>query len=95
MFLQTGLDSRVLPSFKTQSYFPLLGNFYNSERAAVALHPSVEFFFNFQLKNFRGFFKVEGLEYFMYYAGKTFYETYEEPLFRTNMRLGFSWILRD
>ncbi len=96
MFLQAGFDSRVYPGFKTNSYFPVLGNFYNSANPTnLSLHPSVEFFFNFQLKNFRGFFKMEGLEYFIYPTGKVFYEIYNQPLFRTNTRLGLTWILRD
>ncbi len=95
LFLQIGLDSRVLPGFKSQAYFPLLGNFYNATNPEVALHPAIEFFVNFQMANFRGFFKMEGLEYFLYSAGKTFYETYDQPLFRTNMRLGGTWTLRD
>ncbi len=95
LFFQIGLDSRVLPSFKTQSYFPFMGNFYNPVSPTVAFHPALEFFFNFQLRNFRGFFKMEGLEYYLYPTGTTFFETYDQPLFRTNFRLGGTWVLRD
>jgi len=95
MDVLTGFETRILPGFRTAGYFPLLGGFYNAARISTGLHPSLEFFFNFQLKNFRGFFKMEGLEYFLYPVGQTFYETYDHPLFRTNMRIGFTWILRD
>jgi hypothetical protein len=96
MSVLTGLDSRYVPAFKTQSYFPMLGNFFNEGgNTTVSSHPSVEFFFNFQLRNFRGFFKYEGLEYFIYPAGKVFYETLYQPVQRGNIRLGLTWIMRD
>lgn len=95
MDVLTGFEARIFPEFRTAGYFPLLAGFYNASRHQTTSHPSVEFFFNFQLENFRGFFKMEGLEYLVYPAGQTFYETYDHPLFRTNMRLGFTWILRD
>lgn len=95
MFLQLGLDSRVLPSFKTKSYFPLLGNYYNPVNTPIQLHPGADLFFNFQLQNFRGFFKMEGLEYYIFKAGKTFFEHYDQPLYRNSMRIGFTWTMRD
>lgn len=96
MSVLTGFDSRYLPAFKTQSYFPMLGNFFNETGSnLVVSHPSVEFFFNFQLRNFRGFFKYEGLEYFVYPAGKVFYENLYQPVQRGNIRLGLTWIMRD
>jgi len=95
MDVMTGFETRIVPEFRTTGYFPLMAGFYNASRSNTGLHPALEFFFNFQLKNFRGFFKVEGLEYFLYPAGKTFYETYDNPLFRTNMRIGFTWTMRD
>ncbi len=96
MSVLTGIDSRLLPAFKTQSYFPMLGNFFNEGgNTLVGSHPSTEFFFNFQLRNFRGFFKYEGLEYFIYPAGKVFYETLYQPVQRGNIRLGLTWIMRD
>ena len=95
LFFQAGIDSRILPSFKTQAYFPILGNFYNAINSPVIAHPSIDFFFNFQLQNFRGFFKMEGLEYYIYKSGKTFFETYDQPLYRNNFRIGFTWRMRD
>lgn len=95
MEVLTGFETRIIPGFRSTAYFPLMASFYNADRGPVAFHPYVEYFFNFQLRNFRGFFKIEGLEYLFYPAGKTFYETYDQPLFRTNMRLGFTWTLRD
>ena len=96
MSVLTGLDSRYIPAFKTQSYFPMLGNFFNEAGSAtVVSHPAVEFFFNFQLRNFRGFFKYEGLEYFIFPTGKVFYESIYQPLQQGNIRLGLTWILRD
>lgn len=96
MPVMIGLDSRVIPSFKTKSYFPMLGNFYNEAGLnTVNMHPATEFFFNFQLSTFRGFFKYEGLEYFLYPAGKVFYETLHQPYQRSNIRLGLTWVMRD
>ena len=61
LFLSTGLEFRYYTNFKVDNYSPFTGQFFNQNTFTTSNLPDINFFFNFRIKSFKAFVRVENL----------------------------------
>jgi hypothetical protein len=61
LFLSTGLEFRYYTNFKVDNYSPFTGQFFNQNTFTTSNRPDVSFFFNFRIKSFKAFVRIENL----------------------------------
>lgn len=61
LFLSTGFEIRYYTNYKADRYSPLTGQFFYQEAYTTSNRPDVNLFFNFRIKSFKGFVRLENL----------------------------------
>ena len=64
LFLSTGLEFRYYSNYKPADYSPLIGQFFYQDNYTISNRPDVSYYFNFRIKSFKGFFRVDNLNTF-------------------------------
>ena len=59
--LSTGIDVNYNTPYKPYNYSPVMGQFFPQDSITVSNLPQINGFFNFRIKSFFGFIKVENL----------------------------------
>jgi len=59
--LSTGLDVKYNTPYKANNYSPVMGRFFPQDTALITNLPQLDFFFNFRIKSFTAFIKMENL----------------------------------
>jgi len=62
--LSTGLEMRYHTPFKADSYSPLTQQFFYQDTTSISNRPDINFFFNFRIKRFTGYLRLENLNTF-------------------------------
>ena len=61
LFLSTGLEVRYHTNYKADNYSPFNGQFISQDTYTTSNLPDVNVFFDFRIKTFKGFVRVENL----------------------------------
>lgn len=56
-----GVEVKYYTSYKADNYSPFLGQFFNQNNYTVRNRPEVNAFFDFRIKTFKAFFRLENL----------------------------------
>ena len=59
--LSTGIDVKYNTPYKANNYSPVMGKFFLQDSVTIRNLPQVDAFFNFRIKSFIGFIKMENL----------------------------------
>ncbi|MEP6467921.1 MAG: putative porin [Parafilimonas sp.] len=95
LFLSTGLEVIYNTPYKPDEYSPLNGQFFFQDTGKIANRPTVNLYFNFRIKSFKGFVRVENLNTVNLANGFAFtHYNYSAPGYPTRgfwFRLGIWW----
>lgn len=92
LFLATGLEIRYHNNYKPANYSPFIGQFFYQTAYTTSNKPNINFFFNFRVKTFKGYFRVENLNTLLGTGYKAYnYETYQYPSQNMWLRFGIWW----
>ena len=64
MLYAIGLELRYHTPYKADNYSPFIGQFFNQDSYTVSNRPEINAFFNFKIKTFKAFIRVENLNTF-------------------------------
>ncbi len=59
--LSTGIEMRYHTPYNADGYSPVLGRFYYQDSIQIANRPQVDVFFNFRIRSFKAYIRVENL----------------------------------
>ncbi|HEY8657798.1 MAG TPA: putative porin [Hanamia sp.] len=59
--LSTGIDVKYNTPYKANNYSPVMGKFFPQDSITISNLPQLDLFFNFRIKSFTGFIKMENL----------------------------------
>lgn len=62
LFLSTGVEVKYYSNYKADNYSPFTGQFFYQSGYTTANRPSVDVFFNFRIKGFKCFSRIENLQ---------------------------------
>ena len=92
LFLATGVEVRYISNYKPNGYSPLIGQFFYQNNYTLANKPDINFFFNFRIKSFKGFLRVENLNTLLGSGQKKYNFSLEQyPMQSLWMRFGVWW----
>ncbi len=93
LHLSTGLEFRYHSRYNPYGYSPLNGQFYYQSSYSLWNRPDINFFFNFRIKTFKAFLRVENLNTMLPPSGyKSYnYSTLQYPMETTWLRFGIWW----
>jgi len=92
LFVQTGLTFRYFDSYYAPAYHPVIADFVLQNRQKIGGYPVVDYFFNFKVKRFRFFFKLEHLNALFEYKTPDYYAAPLQPIRDFSIRFGLRWI---
>ncbi len=61
LFMSTGLEIRYYTNYRADNYSPFTGQFFVQNSFTTKNTPDVNFFFNFRIKSFKAFIRIENL----------------------------------
>ena len=92
LFLSTGLEVRYHSNYKPSGYSPMNGQFYYQNSYSTANMPDINFFFNFKIKSFKAFLRVENLNTLFSTGSKKYnYVMKQYPMQAVWLRFGVWW----
>ena len=62
LFLSTGIEIRYYTPYKAPGYNPLNGQFIYQDTTTITTKPDINLYFNFRIKSFKGFVRLENLD---------------------------------
>jgi len=93
--LSTGLEVRYNTPYKANNYSPVMGQFFTQDSVTISNLPQVDAFFNFRIKSFSAFIKMENLNTVDVSHGFGFTNnSFAAPLYPTPgliFRFGIQW----
>ena len=93
--LSTGLDVKYNTPYKANDYSPVMGQFFPQDSILISNLPQVDAFFNFRIKSFSAFIKMENLNTVDVSHGFGFTNNnFNAPLYPTPgmvIRFGIQW----
>jgi hypothetical protein len=93
--LSTGIDVNYNTPYKAPNYSPVMGNFFPQDSVTISNRPQINLFFNFRIKSFYGFIKMENLNTVDISHGFGFTKNnFVAPLYPTPgliIRFGIKW----
>jgi len=92
LFVQTGFTFKYFDAYYAPAYHPVMGDFVLQNRQKIGAYPVVDYFFNFKVKRFRFFFKLEHLNALLEYQTPTYYAAPLQPTRDFSVRFGLRWI---
>ncbi len=69
LYLSTGIEVRYFTPYKADGYTPLNGQFYYQSDSTLSNRPDVNVYFNFRIKSFKAFIRLENLNTLDKYNG--------------------------
>ncbi len=93
LFLSTGLEIRYTTNFKGAGYSPFINQYLYNDTYTISNRPDVHLFFNFKIKRFKAFVRVENLNTLIPPSGFKSYNFVAEnyPSQTLWLRLGIWW----
>jgi len=93
MLLRLGMDLRLVKSYYSNYYQPLIGQFHLQDSQEVELYPVVDAFATFRVQRFRFIIRTENLNQLL--EDKLYFQVagYAQPYF--TVKFGVSWQLLD
>ena len=94
LFLSTGIEIRYYTNFKVDNYSPFTGQFFNQSSFTTSNLPDINVFFNFRIKSFKCFVRVENLNTINISTGsfdKYNFNAQQYPGTGLTTRLGIWW----
>lgn len=95
LFLSTGLEVRYNTPYKADNYSPLAGQFFPQDTNTISNLPDINVYFNFRIKSFKGFVRLENLNTINIANGFNFTNVnYSSPGYVTRalwLRIGIWW----
>jgi Putative porin len=93
LFVSTGLEVKYNSSYKPSGYSPIMGQFFYQNGYNIANRPDINLFFDFRIKSFKGFFRVENLNTLLPPSGSKEYNYAADqyPMQTLWMRFGIWW----
>ncbi len=94
LFLSTGIEIRYYTNFKVDNYSPFTGQFFNQNSFTTSNLPDINVFFNFRIKSFKCFVRVENLNTINTSTGsfdKYNFNAQQYPSTGLTTRLGIWW----
>ncbi|HVX28677.1 MAG TPA: putative porin [Parafilimonas sp.] len=95
LFLSTGIEIRYYTPYKAPGYSPLNGQFFFQDTTTITPRPDVNLFFNFRIKSFKAFIRLENLNTIDPANGFSFTKyNYVAPLYPARalwFRIGIWW----
>ena len=92
LFVQTGFTFKYFDAYYAPAYHPVMADFVLQNRQKIGAYPVVDYFFNFKVKRFRFFFKLEHLNALLEYQTPTYYAAPFQPTRDFSVRFGLRWI---
>ncbi len=93
--LSTGIDVVYNTPYKPYNYSPVMGKFFPQDSVTISNRPQVNVFFNFRIKSFTAFIKMENLNTVDFSHGFGFTDNnFAAPLYPTPgfiFRFGIKW----
>ncbi len=94
LFLSTGIEFRYYTNYKADNYSPFTGQFFNQNTFTTSNRPDINLFFNFRIKSFKAFVRVENLNTINTSTGsfdKYSFNAQQYPGTGLTTRLGIWW----
>jgi hypothetical protein len=95
LFLATGIEIRYYSNYKADNYSPFTGEFFYQNGYTTSNRPDINFFFNFRIKSFKCFTRIENLNTLTTQNGFGFthynYPVQQYPTQGLWFRLGIWW----
>jgi hypothetical protein len=92
MQFRLGAESRLIPGFNANRFFPLTGAFYHDQEQ-ISFYPAIDAYFMGKISRFRFFVRLENLSDL--WTNDINFLTPFYPQFDFNLRLGVRWLLLD
>lgn len=93
LFVRLGFDIFYNTKFYANAYNPDLGQFHLQNETEIGNYPYIDFFFNFRIKRFRAFLKMEHVNSGL--MGYTYYSSPHYPAKDRAFKFGISWAFLD
>jgi hypothetical protein len=93
LFLSTGIEVRYYTNYKADDYSPFIGQFFSQNNFTTGNLPDVNIFFNFRIKTFKAFARLENVNTISHGFRFTNYN-FAAPLYPTQglwIRVGIWW----
>ena len=96
LFLSTGVEVRYYSNYKADNYSPFNGQFFSQNNYTTSNLPDVNVFFDFRIKTFKAFVRLENVNTFNYTNQNVIFNKYNyvAPLYPAQplwVRLGIWW----
>lgn len=95
LFLSTGFEVRYHTPYKAANYSPFVGQFFLQDTVTINNRPDINAFFNFRIKTFKAFVRIENLNTIDFSNSFKFTRNnFSAPHYPTNgfwFRLGIWW----
>lgn len=95
LFLSTGFEIRYYSPYKANGYGAITGQFYTQDTVTIKNKPDINFFFNFRIKSFKAFIRLENLNTLNVANGFAFNDrNFSAPLYPSRalwFRIGIFW----
>jgi hypothetical protein len=92
LYIQTGFTFKYFESFYPRAYNPLISDFILQDYKKTGNYPLIDYFFNFKVKRFRFYFKLEHLNALFEYQKPDYYAAPLQPIRDFSIRFGLRWI---
>ena len=92
LFVLTGFTFKYFDAYYAPAYNPVIADFVLQNRQKIGAYPWVDYFFNFKVKRFRFFFKLEHLNALWEYKTPGYYAAPLQPVRDFSVRFGLRWI---
>lgn len=93
MLFRSGFDLHYHNAYAGNNFFPLTGQFYLQDRVFLKRYPLLDFVTAFEVKQFKGFFKLENL--LQLFLRKSYFTAPLYPMRDTSIRFGVNWYFLD
>jgi len=95
LFMSTGIEARYYSNYKADNYSPFTGQFFYQSEYTTANRPDVNLFFNFRIKSFKAFIRLENINALSSVQSFSFthynYALQQYPMQGMWFRLGIWW----
>jgi len=92
LYLSAGIEARYYTRYKADGYSPFSGQFFYQNQYTVSNRPDINLFFNFRIKTFKTFIRLENINTFNITGGNTYNFTAQNyPMQGMWFRMGIWW----
>jgi len=91
LYVQTGIGFKYFESFYAPAYNPVTADFVLQQQQKTGNYPWIDYFFNFKVKRFRFYFKLEHINA-LFEKNPNYYAAPLQPTRDFSIRFGLRWI---